>query len=139
MVELLLIIALFIAIIFDCIRIAQYIAMRKSLNTKTKEEIADKIDTIKAKLMNISSQLDLFSGKTKVDKKEVRKVHYAGKDSLMAEIEKREIPESDDATDKASAKSTPGGADMLPADDEEEHTLRKGDLRIEQQHKTRPY
>ena len=43
MVELLLIIALFIAIICDCIRIAQYIAMRKSLDRKTKEEIADKI------------------------------------------------------------------------------------------------
>ena len=46
MLELILIIALFIAIIFDCIRIAQYIAMRKSLDTKTKEEIADKIDRI---------------------------------------------------------------------------------------------
>ena len=44
MVELLLIIALTIAIICDCIRIAQYIAMRKSLDRKTKEDIADKID-----------------------------------------------------------------------------------------------
>ena len=44
MVELLLIIALTIAIIFDCIRIAQYILMRKSLDRKTKEEIADKIN-----------------------------------------------------------------------------------------------
>lgn len=44
MVELLLIIALTIAIIFDCIRIAQYFLMRKSLDRKTKEEIADKID-----------------------------------------------------------------------------------------------
>ena len=39
-------------------------------NKEVKREIADKIDTIKAKLMNISSQLELFSGKTKVDKKE---------------------------------------------------------------------
>ena len=46
MLELILIIALFIAIIFDCIRIAQYIAMRKSLDRKTKEEIADKIDRV---------------------------------------------------------------------------------------------
>lgn len=44
MVELLLIVALTIAIILDCIRIAQYILMRKSLDRKTKEEIADKID-----------------------------------------------------------------------------------------------
>ena len=46
MVELLLIIALTIAIICDCIRIAQYIAMRNSLDSKTKEEIADRIDRI---------------------------------------------------------------------------------------------
>ena len=46
MVELLLIIALFIAIIFDCIRIAQYIAMRKSLDPKTKEKIAENIDMV---------------------------------------------------------------------------------------------
>lgn len=46
MLELILIIALFIAIIFDCIRIVQYIAMRKSLDPKAKEEIADKIDRV---------------------------------------------------------------------------------------------
>ena len=44
MVELLLIVALTIAIILDCIRIAQYLAMRKNLDPKTKGEIADKID-----------------------------------------------------------------------------------------------
>lgn len=44
MTNVLLIIALTIAIICDCIRIAQYIAMRKKLDTKTKGEIADKID-----------------------------------------------------------------------------------------------
>lgn len=46
MTNVLLIIALTIAIICDCIRIAQYIAMRKNLDPKTKEEIADKIDRI---------------------------------------------------------------------------------------------
>lgn len=44
MTNVLLIIALTIAIICDCIRIAQYIAMRKNLDPKTKGEIADKID-----------------------------------------------------------------------------------------------
>ena len=44
MTNVLLIIALTIAIICDCIRIAQYIAMRKNLDHKTKGEIADKID-----------------------------------------------------------------------------------------------
>lgn len=44
MITLLLIIALAIAIVLDCIRIIQYIAMRKSLDRKIKEEIADKIN-----------------------------------------------------------------------------------------------
>lgn len=46
MLELILIIALFIAIIFDCIRIAQYIAMRKVLDEKNKSDIAHKIDIL---------------------------------------------------------------------------------------------
>ena len=46
MLELILIIALTIAIIFDCIRIAQYIAMRKVLDEKNKSDIAHKIDIL---------------------------------------------------------------------------------------------
>ena len=44
MINVLLIIALTIAIILDCVRIVQYIKMRKNLDPKTKGEIADKID-----------------------------------------------------------------------------------------------
>lgn len=44
MSQILLIIALIIAIILDCVRIVQYIKMRKNLDHKTKGEIADKID-----------------------------------------------------------------------------------------------
>ena len=46
MSQILLIIALIIAIILDCVRIVQYIKMRKNLDPKTNEEIADKINRI---------------------------------------------------------------------------------------------
>ena len=46
MTNVLLIIALTIAIICDCIRIAQYIAMRKRLDEKNKSDIANKIDSL---------------------------------------------------------------------------------------------
>lgn len=44
MVELILIIALTIAIILDCVRIIQYVKMRKVLDEKNKSDLADKID-----------------------------------------------------------------------------------------------
>ena len=46
MSQILLIIALIIAIILDCVRIVQYIKMRKNLDPKTNEEIANKINRI---------------------------------------------------------------------------------------------
>lgn len=46
MVELLLIIALTIAIILDCVRIIQYVKMRKVLDEKNKSDIAHKIDIL---------------------------------------------------------------------------------------------
>ena len=46
MLELLLIIALIIAIILDCIHIVQYIKMRKVLDEKNKSVIAHKIDIL---------------------------------------------------------------------------------------------
>ena len=46
MLQILLIIALIIAIIFDCVRIVQYIKMRKVLDEKNKSDIAHKIDSL---------------------------------------------------------------------------------------------
>ena len=49
-----------------------------------------------------------------VEKKEVRKVHYAGKDGLMLEIELREGRKAvEEITSKAS-KSATGGQNMTP-------------------------
>ena len=60
MVELLLIIALTIAIICDCIRIAQYILMRKSLDRNTKEVITDKIDRMYDDWVSIEAPKESF-------------------------------------------------------------------------------
>ena len=46
MTNVLLIIALIIAIILDCVRIIQYIKMRKVLDEKNKSDIANKIDSL---------------------------------------------------------------------------------------------
>ena len=46
MTNVLLIIALIIAIILDCVRIVQYIKMRKVLDEKNKSDITDKIDSL---------------------------------------------------------------------------------------------
>lgn len=53
MVQTLLIITLVIAIIFDVIRIVQYIAMRKVLDKKNKSDIADKIDDLYGKWVSL--------------------------------------------------------------------------------------
>lgn len=55
MVELLLIIALTIAIILDCVRIVQYIKMRKVLDEKSKVKIADKINRLHKEWLILAS------------------------------------------------------------------------------------
>lgn len=83
------------------------------------------------------TKLDLFFNwgielKTEyeVEKKEVRKVHYAGKDGLMLEIELREGRKAaEELTSKASRSAT-GGQNMTPVKIEKNDTIEDVDQEI---------
>lgn len=90
----------------------------------------------------MKTKLDLFmkwgislDKKFEVDKNNVREVHYAGKDELIAEIEKREGA-TGPRTEGNTKKSESGGASMVPVKEEQKHA--GGEFRVDgQQHKAR--
>ena len=90
----------------------------------------------------MKTKLDLFmkwgislDKKFEVEKNNVREVHYAGKDELIAEIEKREGV-SGTRAEGSSKKAESGGVSMVPVKEEQKHS--GGEFRVDgQQHKAR--
>ena len=113
----------------------------------------------------MKTKLDLFfnwgivlDSEYEVDKKEVREVFYAGKDSLIAEIERREAKKNEPPDKSSSSKSASGGQNLTPVKEEPKETVEeveeieeeideefekeKGEYEVDaivKQHKARPH